>query len=89
MTGVQTCALPIYEMRAGDYVRSSVIISKVKSLVGNTPIEKINPYTLLDYFRRGIYYAETKQGEVEAKKLYEQIKKGFAPIMLDTLTLSE
>ena len=78
-----------HEMRAGDYVRSSVIIGKVKSLVGNTPIEKINPYTLLDYFRRGINYVETKQGEAEAKKLYEEIKKGFAPIMLDTLTLSE
>lgn len=78
-----------HEMRAGDYVRSSVIIGKVKSLVGNTPIEKINPYTLLDYFRRGINYVETKQGEVEAKKLYEEIKKGFAPIILDTLTLSE
>ena len=78
-----------HEMRAGDYVRNSVIIGKVKSLVGNTPIEQINPYTLLDYFQRGIYHAESKQGEVEAKKLYEQIKKGFAPIMLETLTLSE
>lgn len=77
------------DIRSGEYVKNSVALSKVKALVGNTPIEKINPYTLLEYFQRGLAYVATHQGEVESKKLYEQIKTGFGPVMLDALVLSE
>ena len=57
--------------------------------MGSTPIEQINPYTLLEYFQRGLAYVETRQGEIESRKLYEQIKAGFGPIIPDALTLSE
>lgn len=76
-------------IRSCEYVQNSVILNKVKALIGNTPIEQINPYTLLDYFQRGIYYAETQRGKIEGKKFYEQIQKGFGPVMLDALILSE
>lgn len=77
------------EIRSGEYIRNSVALSKVKALVGNTPIEQINPYSLLEYFQRGFAYVKTHQGEVDCKKLYEQIKAGFGPVMMDMLTLSE
>lgn len=77
------------DIRSWEYVKNSVALSKVKALVGNTPIEQINPYTLLEYFIRGLAYAETRQGKVDAKKLYDQIGKAFGPVMLDTLTLSD
>lgn len=77
------------DIRSGEYVKNSVALSKVKALVGNTPIEQINPYTLLEYFRRGIAFVDTHQGAVESKKLYDQIKTGFGPVMTDDLTLSE
>jgi len=77
------------EIRSGEYVKNSVALGKVKALVGNTSIEQINPYTLLEYFRRGFSFVDTHQGEVECKKLYEQVKAGFGPVMLDVLTLSE
>ena len=77
------------EIRSGEYVKNSVALSKVRALVGNTPIEQINPYTLLEYFGRGFAYVKTHQGEVDCKKLRDQVKAGFGPIMLDALTLSE
>ena len=77
------------EIRSGEYVKNSVALGKVKALVGNTSIEQINPYTLLEYFKRGFAFVDTHQGEVECKKLYEQIKTGFVPVVLDALTLSE
>ncbi len=77
------------DIRSGEYVKNSVALSKIKALVGNTPIEQINPYTLLEYFRRGIAYVDTHRGEIESKKLYEQIKAGFGPVMTDALLLSE
>lgn len=76
-------------IRSCEYVRHSVVLNKVKSLIGNTPIEQINPYTLLDYFQRGIDYAETDQGVIECKKFQKQVEKGFGPVMLDALALSE
>ena len=75
------------ELRSGDYVKNAVIIGTVRELVGNTPIEKINPYTLLDFFQRGISYAETKQGKSDALKLYEKVGDAFRPVILDSLTL--
>lgn len=77
------------EIRSGEYVKNSVALNKVRALVGNTPIEQINPYTLLEYFQRGLSFVDTRQGEVESKKLYEQVKAGFGPVMLDALTLTE
>lgn len=77
------------EIRSGEYVKNSVALNKVHSLVGNTPIEQINPYTLLEYFQRGLSYLDTHQGKVESKKLYDQVKAGFGPVMLEALTLSE
>lgn len=77
------------EIRSGEYVKNSVALNKVRALVGNTPIEQINPYTLLEYFKRGLSFIDTHQGEVEIKKLYEQVNTGFGTVMLEALTLSE
>ena len=77
------------DIRSGEYVKDSVALGKVRALMGSTPIEQINPYTLLEYFQRGLAYVETRQGEIESRKLYEQIKAGFGPIIPDALTLSE
>lgn len=77
------------DMRSEEYVRNSVSLNKVRALVGSTPIEKINPYTLLDYFQRGLSYADTLQGKAECRKLYSQVKQGFGTVILDALTLSE
>lgn len=76
------------EIRSGEYIKSSVIVGKIKSMIGNTPIEQINPYTLLEYFLRSIAYADTQKGLVERQKLYGQIKTAFAPVMIDAITLS-
>lgn len=76
-------------IRSGDYVKNAVIIGKVRELVGNTPIEKINPYTLLDYFQRGISYAESAQGKSDALKLYDKVGEAFRPVILDSLTLCD
>lgn len=76
------------EIRSGEYIKSSVIVGKIKSMIGNTPIEQINPYTLLEYFLRSIAYADTQKGLVERQKLYSQIKTAFAPVMIDAITLS-
>ena len=75
-------------IRSGEYIKNSVIIGKIKAMIGNTHIEQINPYTLLEYFLRGIAYADTQKGLAERRKLYNQIKTAFGPVMLDAITLS-
>lgn len=77
------------EIRSGDYVKNAVIIGKVRELVGNTPIEKITPYTMLDFFQRGIGYAESAQGRSDAMKLYQKVGEAFRPVILDSLTLCD
>lgn len=76
------------DIRSGEYIKNSVIIGKIKAMIGNTHIEQINPYTLLEYFLRGIAYADTQKGLAERRKLYGQIKTAFGPVMLDAITLS-
>ena len=76
------------DIRSGEYIKNSVIIGKIKAMIGNTHIEQINPYTLLEYFLRGIAYADTQKGLAERRKLYNQIKTAFGPVMLDAITLS-
>ena len=36
------------------YAENSIKLSKVKALIGNTPIEKSNPSPLLAYFRQDL-----------------------------------
>lgn len=57
------------DIRSGEYIKNSVIIGKIKAMIGNTHIEQINPYTLLEYFLRGIAYADTQKGLAERRKL--------------------
>lgn len=77
------------DIRSKEYVKNSVALNKVRALVGNTPIEQINPYTLLEYFQRGFSYVQTHQGISEYKKLYGQVKQGFGTIIPEALTLSD
>ena len=77
------------DIRRMDYVKSSVAIHKVRELLGNTPIEKVNPYTLLEYFNRGRAYLNSEQGRDDCKILDEKVLSGFCNVDIESLTLSE
>lgn len=77
------------EVRRMDYVKNSIAINKVRELLGNTPIEKVNPYTLLEYFNRGRAYLDSEQGEDECFILDEKVRAGFCNVDIELLGLSE
>lgn len=76
------------DVRRMDYVRESVAITYVRGLVGNTPIEKINPYTLLEYFEQARHYLDTETGKDACALLDEKVCKGFGEVDIASLTLS-
>lgn len=77
------------DIRRTDYVRNSIAINKVRELLGNTPIEKVNSYTLLEYFNRGRAYLDSEQGKDECFILDEKVHLGFCNIDIESLGLSE
>lgn len=77
------------DIRRMDYVRNSIAINKVRELLGSTPIEKVNPYTLLEYFNRARSYLDSEQGEDECLILDEKVCAGFCNVDIESLTLSE
>lgn len=77
------------EIRRMDYVKHSVIISKVQGLLGSTPIEQTNPYTLLEYFDRAYAYINSEQGQDECLLFDEKVKPGFCNVDVESLELSE
>ena len=77
------------DIRRMDYVRNSTAINKVRELLGSTPIEKVNPYTLLEYFNRARSYLDSEQGEDECLILDEKVCAGFCNVDIESLTLSE
>lgn len=76
------------EIRRMDYVKHSVIISKVRGLLGNTPIDQTNPYTLIEYFDRAYAYINSEQGQDECLLLDEKVKCGFCNVDIEALELS-
>ncbi len=77
------------EMRCMDYVKRSITVNKVRELIGSTPIEKINPYTLTEYFERALLFLNTEPGEDECFLLEEKVSKGFCNVDLSLLSVSE
>ncbi len=77
------------EMRCMDYVKRSVTVNKVRELIGSTPIEKINPYTLTEFFERAFLFLDTEAGEDECFLLDEKVKKGFCNVDISLLSVSE
>ncbi len=77
------------EMRCMDYVKRSVKVNKVRDLIGSTPIEKINPYTLTEYFERAALFLDSEAGGDECFLLDEKVKKGFCNVDISLLSVSE
>lgn len=76
------------EIRRMDYVKRTIKIRMIKDLLGSTPIEKTDPYLLMEYFERASLYLQSEQGEDDCFLLDEKVKPGFCSIDTDALTLS-
>ena len=76
------------EIRRMDYVKRTIMIRMIKDLLGSTPIEKTDPYLLMEYFERASLYLQSEQGEDDCFLLDEKVKPGFCSIDTDALTLS-
>ena len=71
-----------------DYVKRTIMIRMIKDLLGSTPIEKTDPYLLMEYFERASLYLQSEQGEDDFFLLDEKVKPGFCSIDTEALTLS-
>lgn len=77
------------DIRMLDYISRTIIVNKVSELIGSTPIEKINPYSLTEYFERAFAHRECKDGIDESLILHEKVCKGFCDVDISSLSLSE
>ena len=75
------------EERMEEFIKSRIVIDRVRLMLGNAPIDKVAPIALEEMFREAYAYLDSKDGQKDYKKNVEKIGSGFIPIDTSMLTL--
>lgn len=75
------------EERMEEYIKSIIVIDRVRLMLGNVPIDKVSPLALEEIFREGYAYLASPEGKKDYNRNAEKIACGFVPIDTGIITL--